>query len=718
MTMGVIEMETKIEIQGIVHKIIIRDLRDGYTSFLIRSDKGTLISCTGNILPLEEGIHVKVSGNWETNKFGQQITHAEVKRVFQNENDLLLYLLKSDVGIGVVKAKEIVKTLGPYLIENTLEYKIEDQLLKIRGIRRLHAQKIITALQRHQYEQSFFDYLIRHGGEYKDFDNLNKMYGHEAFSMLKQSPHRIGRKSGVKFLVCDAIAKENGGLAHSAERLEYGIRWALQHGASKGHTYLPRHDLLRDTQDLLKNAIYPERVSFAALQLGIDLALRSDIIKEENRYYLKTLRNAEKEAAKHINRLTFRINKSFSEYNPTLVRMMMEKQKIEFAPEQMEAFDLLQNPGIKVLIGGPGTGKTTVARGLVEVFLLMKPDAEIILCAPTGRAAQRLSEATGREASTIHRLLELSKGNIREHTELTTKSKMYIIDESSMINIEMANLLLSEIESGAIVIFLGDTDQLPAIGAGNFLLDLIQYENIQTVELTKVYRQAGSSITLQNAKLINLGISQLQDGDDFESIQAKDDEILNILPKEFIRYYDSRDPYKVQALTCTRKLANQMNGVLQNLVNPVAGGIRYGGRVFRVGDKILMTNNNYKLGYFNGDVGKITNILPGNYIKVKVNQLEILMTIDELEDMDLGYAMTVHKAQGSEYRVVLLALSSAPRSMLSRKILYTGITRGKEKVVLIAEKTSIAIAVANNEDERNSMLIPRLKAIETKRGAA
>lgn len=720
MTRGGIEIDTKVEIQGIVHKVIIRDLRDGYTSFLVKSneDRGKLIFCTGNILPLEEGIRVRVNGRWEQNGSGWQITNAKVKRIFLDENDVLMYLLKSNVGIGAAKAKEIVTILGLDAVEYTMTCDIEEQLLKVRGVHRLQAKKIIGHLRKHEYEQSFFDYLILHGGEYKDFDSLNKMYGYEAYSMLKKHPYQIGRKSGLKFIVCDSISKENGGLAHSAQRLEYGIRWALQNGAAKGHTYLRRHDLMREAQDLLKNAIYPDRVSFAALQLGVDLALRSGIIKEEDRYYLQVLRDAEKQAAEQISRLSFWRGKNFPEYNPDLLHFIMKSQNMELAPEQIEAFELLQNPGIKALIGGPGTGKTTVAKVLIAGFLMMKPEAEIILCAPTGRAAQRLSESTGRAASTMHRFLELSRSDIGKDKEMTTKSKLYIVDEASMINIEMASLFLSRIEDGAIVIFLGDTDQLPAIGAGNFFSDLSQYRGIQTVELTKVYRQAKSSVTIQNAKLINLGIPQLHDGNDFEIIQAKDNEIPNIVPREFIKYYDPMNPYKVQVLACTRKLVNQMNGVLQKLVNPAAGGIRYGGRLFKVGDKIIMTNNNYKLGYFNGDVGKITNIFPDNYIKVRINQLEILITIDELEDMDLGYAMTVHKAQGSEYQVVLFAFTSTPRNMLSRKILYTGITRGKDKVVLITEKTSIAIAVANNENNRNSMLLPRIEAIKKKRGAA
>lgn len=717
MMIGGMGMNTIVEIQGTVQKVIIRDIRDGYTSFLIKTEQEKIIFCTGNILPLEEGIHVKVRGNLQTdNLHGKQLTHTDVKRVFLDENDLLRYILKSNAGIGVTVAKEMIRLIGPTLLEDALEINFEERLLKIRGIRRLQAQKITAVLRKQQLEQSLFDYLLRHGGEYKDFAIINRKYGYEALQMLKEKPYEIGRKNGVKFLTCDSIAKENGALAHDTDRLEYGIRWALQNGASKGHTYLKRQDLLRDAQDLLKNAIFPQRVSFAALQLGVEFALRSGVIKEGDRYYLTTLRDAEIQVAGHLSRLLFESGEDFPEYSINLAKSVAAKLKIDFAEEQLDAFVLLKSPGVKALLGGPGTGKTTVIRGLVEGFLLMQPEGQITLCAPTGRAAQRLAEATGREASTIHRLHELSKKNLKEKTKSVSGTKMYVIDEASMINIEMANMLLSEIENGSIVIFVGDVDQLPAIGAGNFLADLGQYNQIPTIELTQVFRQAGASVTLQNAKLINLGISKLEEGMDFQMIQANDDEMLDIIPKAFIKYFDAQDPYKVQALACTRQLVNQLNTILQNAVNPAKGGIRYGGRTFRTGDKILMVRNNYKLGYFNGDIGKIDSILPGDYIKIRINQLEIMMTLDELEDMDLGYAMTVHKAQGSEYQVVLLALTSTPQNMLSRKILYTGMTRGKGKVILIAKQASVAMAVANNEEQRNSMLIRRLEAINGKLG--
>ena len=708
-------METKIELQGIYKKTIIRDLRDGFTSFLLET-KNTHerkhYHCTGNILSFEEGEKITVQGTWETNQiFGLQIKDVVVRRPPMDSSALLQFLLTSGSDIGVMTAKNVVEHFGEQLTQHDLDEGLEDKMVLLRGLTRKQCQSLLHKLRNRYTQQELYEYIVKHGGIYKDYLSMYKKYGYEALEMFKRSPYEIGRKSGLRFVICDSVAKENGGRNQSVQRLEYGVRRALQAATAEGHTYLNRQQLLRETQRLLRNAVFPEPVSLPAINLGIELATRSGVVREENRYYIQSIRNAEKRVAENIGRMSFQVV-PYEKYCDDLVGQVMEKTGIHFAEGQQEAFSLLHTPGVKVLLGGPGTGKTTTVRGLVEAFLTMKPDAEILLCAPTGRAAQRLSEATGREAFTIHRLLEFTKGNITEKklASKALRADLYVIDETSMINIELADFLLEEIEAGATIIFVGDNEQLPAIGAGNFLHDLTCSKGIPTVELTEVFRQKSTSVILKNARAICMGISKLSKGDDFELISAEDDKMLTRVQEEFLKYYDRNNPYSVQVLACTKSIVSQLNTLIQKLVNGNAKGVRYGGTVFRVGDKIIMNSNNYRMRYFNGDMGIITDIVSEEYIKVKINQVEILLTIDEFEDMELGYCITVHKSQGSEYPVVFLVLPSKPKKMLKRKILFTGITRGKQNVKLFATKATIAMAVANNEeDNRQSTLMRRLE---------
>ena len=712
-------MESRIEVQGIYLKTMMRDLRDGFTTFFVAAH-GKKIACSGTILPIENGTKIIVQGEEEIHPvFGLQVKNARVRKQPLDHNELLKVILSGKLGIGVAVARRIVDQFGDILIKGKLSDQVENSLVLLRGVNRKQAHALIVLLNKQQAEQELYDYLEKHGGVYKDFAGIYKRYGLEALELLKQQPYVTGRNSGLSFVICDSIAKENGGQSQSPQRLEFGVQRALQQAASQGHTYLERVQLLRETQRILRNAVFPDHISTPALSLGIELSTRSAVVKEENRYYLKGLREAEKHVAESIAALSLG-QESYKEYRTDLAQTIMDTYHVHFSPEQREAFSLLESPGVKVLIGDPGTGKTTTVKGLVEAFRIMKPGAEILLCAPTGRAAQRMSEATGRDAYTIHRLLEFTKGKGSLNENLAAKAlkaDLYVIDESSMINIELADAFLKEIKPGATVIFVGDEKQLPSVEAGNFLHDLIRCGILPVVELTEVFRQKGDSFILRNARAISMGISRLSEGKDFHIHAMQDKDMMKSVEGEFERRYDRKAPNDIQVLACTRKTVSELNKILQKAVNPGNGGIRYGGQLFREGDKIIMINNNYKMKYFNGDTGRIVKIIADEYIKVEINQVEILLTLEEFEDMELGYAITVHKAQGSEYPVVLFVMPARPKGMLKRRILYTAITRGKKEVDVFAQKATLAMAVANDEDhDRQSTLIRRLTQMKKKTG--
>lgn len=356
-----VSTEDRIEIEGRYKKTIMRDLRDGYTSFILEvqnENKRKKYYCSGNILPIEEGEHIIVQGKWEIDQlYGPQIKDVIIKRPPMDKNGLLKLILSSGLGLGTATARNIVENFGEQLIQNSLDEELENRMVLLRGITRKQCQQILNRLRNQNNQQELYEYLVRHGGVYKDYLILYRKYGFDALEMLRKKPYEIGLKNGLRFIVCDSIAKESGGHSQSAIRLENGIRRALHAAASEGHTYLEKPQLLKETQRLLRNAVFPDPVSVPAICLGIELATRSGVVREENRFYLDFLRNAEKRVAENIGNMSFP-SVRYEEYQTALIDQVMEKTGIQFANGQRDAFTLLESSGVKVLLGGPGTGKS------------------------------------------------------------------------------------------------------------------------------------------------------------------------------------------------------------------------------------------------------------------------------------------------------------------------------------------------------------------------
>lgn len=717
-------MDNVVELSGIYKRTVSRDLKTGYTIFVLSVDysgKKKDITCMGEILSIQENTQLHVTGCWEESRlYGRQLVNAKVTKLPCSKAEMLRYLVSGSFGFGISVAQEIVSLFGFDPDKYLADPFMEKELRKIRGVTSDGAHKLLEQLKAQQRETQLYFFLMEHGGDYQHFLAAVDRLGDNALQMLQENPYETGKCIGLTLPICDSVFKQQGGKANNSSRVEFGIYWTLLREASAGHTFCNKNDLLQKVQRELKNPIFPDAVTIPAVLLGLDRATGKDVVKEQKRYYLRRNREREIQLSVIIDRLLEEGYKRYKTYDENLAAWVMEQMRCSFADEQQDTFPLLSSPGIKMIIGSPGTGKTTVIRGLIMAFRKMFPQAVIKLCAPTGRAAQRMAESTGEEASTIHRLLGTLKQSgealKQKSAEVFIPADMIIVDESSMLNLEVACDLFSAIRPGTLVLLVGDTHQLPAIGAGNVLFDLIFSQLIPVVTLTKIFRQAEGSAILQNAQAINVGVSKLEEANDFKILPAEDSDILEVVSQKFTECYNTADPYSIQVIASTVKMVEALNKEIQKNVNKQQGGLFYGGVNFRLGDKVLMVRNNYEVGYYNGDIGVITGI-GKECMKVKINQTELLLKREELRDVQLGYAITAHKGQGSEFPTVMVVLPQQPQNMLKRKLVYTSITRGKGMVYLIAKESSIIAAVSNNQEaQRNSYLIPRLHALAKKRG--
>jgi exodeoxyribonuclease V alpha subunit len=434
--------------------------------------------------------------------------------------------------------------------------------------------------------------------------------------------------------------------------------------------------------------------------------------EEKIRYTYIDMYNAEKKIFSEMRRL-----QNSSKTNDFTRRMFSEVQEeigIEYSEQQKEAFGSLRSSGVKIITGSPGTGKTTVVNGIIKAFEKINPCGTVSLCAPTGRAAQQMREATGRPASTIHRLIDLRpfEGSVAEEHKITPiNSDLIIVDEMSMVDTVLFSLLLSAIKNGALVILCGDSDQLPSVGAGNVLHDIIESNICETYRLSKIYRQKGTSNIVLNAHRIRENNTEMLEDEDFRIINAlSEDEMIAIVSALSEEYYDKTNPYKFQILSAVKKGTigvYNLNKVLQDICNPDECEELISCK-FRVNDKVMFTVNNYKAGYVNGDIGTVVST-EDDTIVVKVDETEIAVPHSKVSDLMLAYSITTHKSQGSEFETVVVILPEQPKIMLQKKLIYTAITRAKKNVIIIAQNDSLQHSIFTDEfSKRRTNLGDRL----------
>ena len=720
-------MEELVCREGTVHSVIFQNAENGYTVLRLLTEEGEVVTVVGCIPCVAPGEHLTVTGTWETHpQHGQQLKVSELERSLPEDEDEIFDYLSSGIckGVGPTTARRIVDRFGLETLD-ILEAEPE-RLQMIKGITAKKAMEIGTLFRQHMGLRRLMAFLSRYQLPPVLALRLRQQYGDGALQAVERNPYLLSDDvCGVDFSVTDTMALSMGFAEDCGQRLEAAVTFELTYNENNGHVFLPRDKLLSATCQLLGCGM--EQVEAALDRLIGDMVLMQEQVANVQAVYLRRLWQAETSACARLLAL-LDMEADRSRFADRAVAEIEKEQGITYAPLQRQAVELAAKNGVILLTGGPGTGKTTTVRGIVALF--QKMGLNIVLAAPTGRAAKRMSELTGMEAQTIHRLLGTSWNEAAHQVTFQKTEKepleaeAVIVDEMSMVDVSLFSALLRALRPGTRLVLVGDADQLPSVGAGSVFSDLIRSGKIETVFLREVFRQAEQSAIIRNAHRVNLGQAPELKGNqgDFFFLCRRDAQraVSTVLELCKTRLPENMHipAEQIQVLTPTRKGpcgTVNLNRLLQEALNPKAPGKReilWGERVFRVGDRIMQTRNNYDVvwqkadgtvgtGMFNGDVGRIVEIdQSGEWLALDFDGRTAPYSLEMLSEIDLAYAQTVHKAQGSEYRcVVLAAMPSAP-SLMVRGVLYTALTRARELLVMVGDDAAVCAMAANDRQQK------------------
>ncbi len=704
----------------------------------MRCRDGKAITIVGSFPPIQEGESLLIKGQWQVHpRYGRQLAVDQWERLLPvTEEGLKRYLSSGLIkGIGPVTAGKIVDHFGMDTLD-IMEYE-PDRLQEVDGIGARKAADILKSYQQYKDVQNVLVFLQGYGIGVGQAMRLYRRYGSDTIKQVQENPYRMAEDIfGIGFKTADKIALKLGLSEDAPERIQASIAYTLSRAAEQGHVFIPRENLFARIKELLDGS---------AENLGdsyLDRQLR-EMVKQK-KLFCEQLENTEAvyyapfyQAEKNSARLLLRLSKLAGPYSPLETSQALGAVKHDnphLTEEQLQVLDEALQNGVLIVTGGPGTGKTTTIKALLSTFKLLRQ--KVCLAAPTGRAAKRVTEATGQEAFTIHRLLEYSftegEGfNFKRNEDNPVDARVVIIDEASMVDLLLMYNLLKALPSGCRLIMVGDVDQLPAVGAGNVLRDLIGSEVIRCYRLNYIFRQARESMIVVNAHRVNQGKMPYLNvkKKDFFFMQEEDPEqaadLVVQLCRERLPNYGPYDPLlDLQVLTPMRKTAagvDRLNVMLQEALNPPArdkNEISSRGNVFRLGDKIMQIRNNYQKEVFNGDIGLVTAI-DKEAAELVVTFRDVIMDraviydFTELDELVLSYAVSVHKSQGSEYPVIIMPVLTQHYMLLQRNLLYTGVTRAKKLAVLVGSKKALAIAVHNTRaEDRYTFLDGRLKMEE------
>jgi exodeoxyribonuclease V alpha subunit len=727
------------KLAGVIERITFYNEENGYTvARFVPEGKAYTVTVIGNLMGASVGESLALEGIWtnhpahgrqfEIKKFTVQLP-ATIEGIRKYLGSGLIK------GIGPVTAKRIVDHFGL----DTLDV-IENQIARLNEVNGVGGKRI-EIIQRGWAEQKHIKevmmFLSSHGMSTALAVKIYKQYGDGALNVLQNEPYRLARDIyGIGFLTADKIARALGMKEDDPARIEAGVEYVLAKFVDDGHVFAERGALVDEAREALGvNAAMVEQ-AIGRLETGDTVVVEADAV------YLTPFHLAETNTAARLLQLKNNPSSRLAEFrhvdwekawawldaqSPVISHQSPSSHHPSLTPKQQDAVKMALTEKVSILTGGPGTGKTTTVRALIQ--LLKAKRKTFKLAAPTGRAAKRLTEATGAPAQTLHRLLEFKpfehKKFLRDRDN-PLDADLIIVDETSMIDLLLMNALLKAIDVTSHVLFVGDPDQLPSVGAGNVLQDMLASQVIPSVALDVIFRQDETSLIVTNAHRINHGEMPLfrDDARDFflfptEEPEAAAARVVELVTTRIPTRFGLRGIFDVQVLAPMHRGqagVAELNTMLQNALNPAAPGkreTRHGARVFRVGDKVLQTRNNYDKQVFNGDLGRITAIdFEEQTVEVDFDGARVSYEFSELDELIHAFAMSVHKAQGSEYRAIVLPLLTQHYMLLQRNLLYTAVTRAKQLVVLVGSKKAIALAVRNNKiARRNSRLANRLSPV-------
>ena len=715
-------------IRGTVAAVLYQNQENGYSVIRFTTDQGVTITVVGTIPMCTPGEHLAVTGHWEDHTtHGPQFRAEFLERVMPSGAEAIETYLSSRAikGIGPRTASRIVKLFGDQTFEIMEQHP--ERLAEVPGISPQKAKAIGQSFQKQFGMRKLLEFLLSNGLPGELAMPLYKAYGDLAMDALRDDPYLLTEDYfGAAFAAVDQFAVHQGIEAEDFRRVQAATVYTLRHNLGNGHTFLPAEKLCAATATMIN--VDPDVVRETLGDLNLAGKLVVDTLRDISVCYLPEYYEAETYVAQRMLELAATPQQVPDRLEGTL-RAVQQELGTEYASEQARAILTAARSSVMLLTGGPGTGKTTTVNGILGLFDRL--GIKTVLAAPTGRAANRLKELCGREAATIHRLLETQfdpeSGKLcfmHDESE-PLNADAVVVDETSMVDILLMEALLRALKPQCRLILVGDPDQLPSVGAGNLFSDLIRSKKIPTVRLTEIFRQARESLIIMNAHAINGG--QLPEltvkNKDFFFLQRRDmqravDTIVDLcvrrLPQNMGIPAD-----QIQVLSPTRKNeagTAALNLRLQAVLNPPAPGKqehKRGKMLFRVGDRVMQIKNNYDImwkktegfgvgtGVFNGDVGKVTEIDPGQEtMTVVFDDRQVEYTFDLLGQLELAYAMTVHKSQGSEYRAVILSVSQANPYLLTRSILYTAVTRARELLILVGDPGVVQQMVENNRQSR------------------
>ena len=706
----------------VVERITYQNTENGYTVLKCAAKNyKDLVTVVGIMPEIHVGAVLSLEGMWKMDsKYGRQFSAEK----FEETLPATVYGIEKYLGSGLIKgvgpkfAKRIVAKFG----KDTLDIieKNPDALNNVEGIGKVRVERIKKSWQEQKEIKNIMLFLQSHEVSTSHATRIFKTYGNKSIQIVQENPYRLADDIwGIGFKTADRIAEKMGFEKDRFIRLRSGILYALNKLAENGHCFAVRDQLIQKAKELLETDI-PE------LEITLDEMMRTgDVIRYEEAIYLPPFYYSETGCAKRLLRLLETKSETKADAE-NIVKSVIQNAAIAYDEIQEEAIRTAVNSKVMVLTGGPGTGKTTTTMGIISALQMM--GCQILLAAPTGRAAKRMAETTGMEAKTIHRLLEYKMPDgYQKNEEHPLEGDVLILDECSMVDVMLMYNLLKAVPPQMSLILVGDTDQLPSVGPGNVLKDVIASGIVPVIRLTRIFRQAQGSRIIMNAHRINRGepidMRGGKDSDFFFAQKETNEEVVDTLvrycTKNLPNYYHVDAFRDIQVLTPMQRGicgAANLNQLLQEAMNPCSLFLKRGGTQYRLGDKVMQIRNNYDKEVFNGDIGTISKVdIEERELAVCYDGRDVTYDISELDELTLAYAVTIHKSQGSEYPIVVMPFTMSHFVMLQRNLLYTGVTRAKKILVLIGEKKAVFYAVGNETTTGRNTKLAEYLAKNSKR---